>query len=83
MSHAEQFDEEQLQHMTRELTTFVVTKFRQEHPAMVMDALLSTYLNVAHSSRRLGEVPIGVSALVTHPAVLAAMGQKPANHSVH
>ncbi len=41
MSPAEQFDEEQLQHMTRELATFVVTQFRQAHPAMVMDALLS------------------------------------------
>ena len=83
MSPAEQFDEEQLQHMTRELATFVVTQFRQAHPAMVMDALLSAYLNVAHSSGRLGEVPIGVTTLVTHPAVLAATGQKPDNHSVH
>lgn len=83
MSPAEQFDEEQLQQMTRELATFVVTQFRQAHPAMVMDALLSAYLNVAHSSGRLCEVPIGVSTLVTHPAVLAAMGQKPENHSVH
>ena len=83
MSRTEQLDDLQLQHMTRELATFVVTQFRQAHPAMVMDALLSAYLNVAHSAGRLGEVPEGVNTLVTHPAVLAAMGQKPENHSIH
>ena len=85
MSHTEQFDEEQLQHMTRELTTFVVTKFRQEHPAMVMDALLSAYLNVAHSAGRLAAVPVGAQCLLSHPAVVLAtsVGQQPINHPIH
>jgi len=80
---AEQLDDQQLQLMTRELTVFVVTQFRQAHPAMVMDALLSAYLNVAHSAGRLREVPEGVAILVSHPAVLAATGQKSANHPIH
>lgn len=84
MSNAEQIDDQQLQWMARELSTFLVTQFRHANSAMVMDALLSAYLNVAHSAGRLAEVPVGAQCLLSHPAVvLAAMGQQPVNTPIH
>lgn len=83
MSTAHPAEDQQLQAMTRELATFVVTQYRQVNPSLVLDALLSAYLNVAHSAGRLGEVPAGVAAILSHPAVLDAMGQPATHKSIH
>ena len=55
--------------LTRELLTVVL---KEPEAFIVLNALLSTYLNVAEASQSLHDVPRALTAFMQHPTIAAA-----------